>query len=169
MTGAGKAPRGTYSPAPLATTSSPLRAAALPIGGAILAVVLAISVTLGFLTWRAGEQRRVLDLRGAKCTGGDAASCDDLRSACVKRSGDACMTLAEAHLRKGPHRDAAEGLRLLGDACTFRHAGACLRAGRAHLDGELAQKDAARARTLLVRGCELGAREACALGETLPP
>jgi TPR repeat protein len=140
----------------------------LPIGGAALAVALAIGVTLGFLTWRAGEQRRVLDLRGHKCAEGDVASCDDLRSACVKRSGDACVTLAEVHLAGGPRWDGAEGLRLLGDACTFRHAGACLRAGRAYLEGRIVTKDVARARPLLARGCELGAREACALGETLP-
>jgi TPR repeat protein len=133
-----------------------------------VAVTFALGVTVGFLTWRAGEQRRVLDLRGARCAEGDATSCEDLRSACVKRSGDACVTLADAHLRQGPHKDTAEGLRLLGDACTFRHGDACLRRGRAFLEGDPAERDVARARPLLERGCQLGAREACALSETLP-
>jgi TPR repeat protein len=147
--------------------SRALKSALLPIGGAVLAIVLALGGTLAFLTWRAGEQRRVLDRRSASCSGGDRTVCDELRGMCLKRSGDACVALAEAYLAAGPARDVAEGMRLLDEGCTYRHGAACLRAGRMRLDGVDVARDEDTARARLDRGCDLGARESCALRQTL--
>jgi len=142
--------------------------ALLPIGGAVLATVVAVGVTIAFLAWRTGEQHRVLEARTARCKQGDATSCEDLGSACLKRSGNACAALADIAFAEGPHHDPTEAMRLLGEACVYHHAFSCLRKGRKLLEGDGVPKDAAEARALLDRGCNLGAHEACALRQTIP-
>lgn len=129
--------------------------------------VLALLGSLGFLRWRASEQRRVLDDRSARCKNDDATACDFLRSACLKRSGDGCVALSEAYFAAGPNHDAREAVRLLGEACTYRSAAACVRGAKLQLSGDAVPKNPIEARSLLERGCELGDREACSLRGTL--
>lgn len=140
------------------------RAGLKPALGAAIVTVLTVALSVGFLTWRGREQRRVLSVRREACMKGSAEACDLLRSACLKRSADACVTLADAYLTPGPGLDPHEGQRLLSEACMLHHGDACLRAGRTYLEAS----DAAQARTMLDRGCDYGAHEACALRQTLP-
>lgn len=145
--------------------SSPTeRAGWKPALGAAIVTLGAISLSIGFLTWRGREQRRVLDARQTTCTRGDSRACDLLRGACLKRSADACVSLANSYLASGPNHDEREGQRLLGDACVLHDGRACLRVGRMYLEAN----DAAQARTMLDRGCDYGAHEACALRQTIP-
>jgi hypothetical protein len=140
----------------------------MPAIGALVGTILALGISVGFLVWRSGEQRRVLDDRTGRCVQGDRIACDQLQSACLKRSGDACVALADSRLAAGPSHDPDAGRRLLGEACEYRHREACLRGGRMSLEAEGARKDLPAARALLDRGCELGSHEACALRQTLP-
>lgn len=140
------------------------RAGFKPALGAALITAGTIALSIGFLTWRGREQRRVLDARQAMCTRGDHGACDLLRGACLKRSADACVSLASSYLSSGPNQDMREGQRLLVDACVLHDGRACLRAGRMYLESN----DLAEARSMLDRGCDYGAHEACALRQTIP-
>ena len=93
------------------------------------------------------------------------AACDALRSQCMKRSAEACESLAESLFRS--NRDTKDAMRLLAEACALSNRNACLRGGRRLLEGNGVPKDIAEATRLLDRGCTLGAREACALKETV--
>ena len=152
------------------TAQSPSNAkiGVVAIGGALLATVVSVAFAFGIMTWRGREQRRALDDRSGRCERGTTADCDALRSTCLKKSGDACAALADAELTPGAQQDARDGVRLLTEACTYRHRDSCLRAGRILLEGDLVPKDTVSARTLLDQGCEFGAHEACALRQTIP-
>jgi hypothetical protein len=150
------------------TTENPKRAGLMAAGGAVLFAVVALGGSVGLLMLRGGEERRVLDLRSGECRAGKGDACDFLRSACLNRNGDACAALAEVALAPGARHDVSEAARLLGEACEYHQRDACLRGGRLLLGGVEMPKDEKRARTLLDRGCELGAHEACALRQTAP-
>jgi hypothetical protein len=132
--------------------------------------VLALGIAVGVSLWQSSAQREVLDTQQARCGNGNAASCDALRSLCLKRYGDACESLGEAVFASPPDkRDTRDAMRLLGEACKLRSRRACVTAARKLLDGDGVPKDPAEAKRLLARGCELGEREACALDETIDP
>jgi TPR repeat protein len=144
-----------------APAESRLRAGLLAAFGALALTIVAIVGSLGFLWWRSNEQLRVLDVRKGRCAGGDASACDLLRNACLKRSADGCAALGNALLATGPRHDATEGLRLLGEACTYRQRDACLRAGTLLTTGTDVPKDEAAGRRLLDRACLMGLKDAC--------
>jgi TPR repeat protein len=123
--------------------------------------VLAVLGSIGFLEFRAKEEFRLFAARSTLCVQGTVAACDQLRSACVKRSGDACFALANAVLSPGPRHDAAEGVHLLTQACDLRHAAACERAATELMEGRDVPKDERAGRELRLRACKLGIRDAC--------
>jgi TPR repeat protein len=123
--------------------------------------VLAVLGSIAFLTFRAKEEFRVLGARSVLCVQGTVDACDQLRSACTKRSGDACFALANAVLSPGPRHDGPEGLRLLTQACDFRHAEACRRAGALLVEGREVPKDERAAEEFRVKACKLGLRDTC--------
>jgi TPR repeat protein len=129
--------------------------------------VLALGIAVGVALWQSSAQRQVLDAQQERCAKGDAASCDALRSLCLKRYGDACESLAEAILASpAERRDDRDAMRLLSEACDLRSRRACVRGARKLLEGEGVAKDPDGAKRLVDRGCELGAKEACTLRET---
>jgi len=129
--------------------------------GALALVVLSAAAAVVFLAWRASAQHDVLTGRAGKCRAGDAAACDSLRTACLKRSPEACELLAGAYLaEKGP--DPHEAVGLFEEACTYRGADGCFRAGSMVAAGQGVPKDASHARDLFTRGCSLGSADACA-------
>jgi TPR repeat protein len=144
------------------------RAGLLPALGAVLLTLFAVGGSVGFLAFQGKEQERYLAAKSARCGRGATDACDALRSLCLKRDPDGCVALADAHLTAGPSHDAREAARLLGEACGYRHPRACARAGRMALEGGETPKDPTRAKSLLERGCQIGEKEACALGQTLP-
>jgi hypothetical protein len=148
--------------------SGNVKTGVVAVGGAVLASALCVVFAIGIMTWRARAQRRALDDRSTSCERGTPADCDALRSICLKKSGDACAALADAELTPGARQDARDGVRLLTEACEYRHRDSCLRAGRLLLEGDVVPKDVASARALLDHGCEFGAHEACALRQTVP-
>lgn len=165
------APRGVlrYSGGALTETKpNPNRAGLMAAGGAVLFAVVALGGSVGLLTLRGSEERRVLDLRTTQCRASNGDACDFLRTACLNRNGDACAALADVALAPGARHDVREATRLLGEACEYHQRDACLRGGRLLLEGTLVPKDAKQARALLDRGCEFGAHEACALRQTVP-
>src|SRR5678815_2086394 len=87
--------------------------------GAVLASAFCVVIAVGFLRWRADAQRRFLGERQRLCGGGDISACDVLRSACLKRSAEGCMALAETYIGPGPRHDGREGARLLAEACEY--------------------------------------------------
>lgn len=147
----------------MTTPSKPGRArsALVPIAGAVLLTVLAVYGAIFFLQWRAARQRAFFEQNGEKCRKGEVSACDSLRSACRKRSGDACVTLADAHLVPGPAHDPREALRLLEEGCEYHQASACARAGTTYAEGRDVPRDPARAKDLLGRACALGDSVAC--------
>jgi TPR repeat protein len=146
---------------------TPARAGLTAAFGALAITAVALFGSMGFLRWRSAEQRRVLDDRSVRCKSNDIAACDLLRSACIKRSGDGCVALADAYAAPGPNHDPRESLRLLDEACTYRSADACLRAAKLQLAGGATPKNPIQARSLVERGCELGNAEACSLKATI--
>jgi TPR repeat protein len=129
-----------------------------PALGAAAVTVLAAVGAVVIIVWRGGAQRDLLDAEMARCQKADMAACDALRSQCMKRSAEACESLAESLFRS--NRDMKDAMRL-------SNRNACLRGGRRLLEGNGVPKDIAEATRLLDRGCTLGAREACALRETV--
>ena len=155
-----------YSPRALAPSTD--RANLLPALGAVLLTLLAVGASVGFLGVQSKEQQRVLAIKSTRCATGVTDACDALRSLCIKREPDACVALADAHMRAGPSHDGREAERLLVEACGYRHPRACARAGQMALEGSEGPKDLAQAKQLLERGCEIGEKDACALRRTIP-
>ena len=147
--------------------SKNVRAGLLAGLGALLLTVLAIATAIWLLVFRTSEQERFMTARGKLCERGKTESCDALRSACEKRSGEACVALADAQLAPGPKHDVREALRLLDDGCTHHYGPACSRGGRVALSGTELPKDVPRAKDFLRRGCEIGQKDDCALVEGL--
>jgi TPR repeat protein len=140
-----------------------------PALGAAGFTVLAVGISLGILVWRGGAQREILDAESARCIKADLKACDVLRNQCLKRNAEACESLASSIWQSGPNRDLREAMRLYSDACQMRDRNACVAMARKLMEGDGVPKDEAASATLLDRGCELGAKEACALRETLHP
>ncbi len=151
------------------STTLPVRAALAPIAGAIGVTVLCVISAVIFLRWRGAEQHRALQISTTKCRGGDKEGCDTLRDACLKRSAEACVNLAEVYLSPGSNRDPQEGARLLGEACLHRNADACFRAGTMYAAGTDIPKNPAEAKDSFQRGCYLGNDKACTAQESLAP
>lgn len=88
-----------------------------------------------------------------------------LERACAARDGDGCALLA-AMLEQGRmpvvKRDTAAALHRFEEACSYRSADACAKVGAAYKSGALGAKvDAARAKELLARACDLGHKPSC--------
>jgi len=141
-----------------------IRGAVLAIGGALLASALCVGIAVGFLRWRADAQRELFIQRKERCGAGDLATCDLLRSACLKRIGEGCLALAEAYLAPGPRHDGPEGTRLLSEACDHHVVEGCRRAAALYEAGREVSLDRERAAALLKRACALGDAPACAKG-----
>jgi TPR repeat protein len=141
-----------------------VRGAVLAIGGALLASAVCVGIAVGLLRWREDAQRTILYERKGRCTSGDSAVCDLLRSACLKRSGEGCAALAEAHLAPGPRRDAREGARLFSEACDYHVVEGCRRAASLYAEGRDVPPDRDRAAALTKRACALGDTAACSKG-----
>lgn len=141
------------------------RTALIAIGGAAAFAAAAALAALGFLDWRAEEQSRVFEERGASCAAGDRDVCSELGRACANDSGPACLALADRALKNGPRHEA---LRLLDKACELDLPLGCLRAGRLRLESGSDPKEGDRARRSLERGCALGNQEACRLAHRIP-
>jgi hypothetical protein len=141
-----------------------IRGAVLAIGGALLASAICVGIAVGFLRWREDAQRRILLERKDRCTAGDLAVCDILRSACLKRSGEGCLALAEAYLAPGPRHDGPEGARLLAEACDHHVVKGCRVAAVLYDEGREIPADRERAATLRKRACAFGDTEVCAKG-----
>lgn len=148
--------------------AAPRRAGYKPALAAFALTVATVAISIAFLSWRGREQGRVLAAEEERCRRGESGSCDSLRSACIKRSADACVALARTYESSGALHDPAEAVRLLSEACVYHHASACLGAGRRYLEGNGVPQDLSQARSLLDRGCGFGAHEACALRQTIP-
>jgi TPR repeat protein len=144
------------------------RAGFLPAVISVLLTLVAVGGSVGFLAFQGKEQQRFLAARSVRCSGGATDACDALRSLCIKRDPDACVSLADAHIAQGRNHDPREAARLLGEACRYRHPAACARAGRMALEGTETPKDVPEAKKLLDQGCAIGAKEACALRKTIP-
>jgi TPR repeat protein len=141
-----------------------IRGAIPAIVGALLASALCVGIAVGFLRWRADAQKEILSERKTRCSGGDAAACDLLRSACLKRVGEACVALAESHLASGPRHDGPEGARLLAEACDHHVIEACRRAASLYEEGREVPPERDRAAALMQRACTFGDKAACAKG-----
>jgi TPR repeat protein len=142
--------------------ASQIRSALPAILGALVLSTLCAIVAVALLKWRAEAQSRVFSERQKFCAAGELAACDLLRSACLKRSGEACVGLAETYIGAGPRRDAPEAARLLSEACEYRVIEGCLRAASLYVEGRDVPPDQDRARTLRKRACVLGDKGACA-------
>lgn len=141
-----------------------IRGALPAILGALFASALCVGTAVGFLRWRAEAQQEILNERKGRCGHGDVAACDLLRSACLKRVGEACLALAESHLGSGPRHDAQEAVRLLTEACDHHVAEACRRAAALYKEGREVPVDRDRAAALMQRACTSGDKDACAKG-----
>jgi len=141
------------------------RSSLAPALGAAALAAVALVLSIGMLLWRSGAQRQVIDAETARCRNGDLAACDNLRSQCLKRSGESCTALAESILANNPQRDAHEALRLLNEGCDLRDRNACLRAASLLQAGTLLPPDAPTAARLRQRACTLGAPQACPSSE----
>ena len=136
--------------------------AVLPaILGALGASALCVAIAVAFLRWRDDAQHRLLVERKSLCATGNSTACDQLRSACLKRSADGCLALADTYLSAGPRHDAVEGARLLTEACDHNLAEACRRASAIYADGRDIERDPERARSLRLRACTFGDKESC--------
>lgn len=140
------------------------RGALLAIGGALLASVLCVGIAVGFLKWRADAQLGILNERKLLCGRGELAACDLLRSACLKRIAEACLSLGESYLAPGPRHDGPEGARLLSEACDHHMVDGCRRAASLYAEGREVPPDPDRAAALMKRACALGDTAACAKG-----
>jgi len=161
---------GPHRASPTGERASTRRAlvAVLPaILGALLASALCVAIAVGFLAWRDATQHRLLVDRKKLCETGDRTACDLLRNACLKRSAEACLALADTYLGAGPRHDGAEGARLLAEACEHHLAEACTRAAALYTDGREVPADPGRASDLRQRGCALGDQAACS--PAVPP
>jgi len=132
--------------------------------GALLASAFCVVIAVGFLRWRADAQRRVLEERQRRCGAGEISACDLLRSACLKRSGEGCLALAETYIEPGPRHEAREGARLLAEACEHHVVDACRRAALMYEEGGEVPLDHERAADLRKRACAFGERALCPKG-----
>lgn len=133
-----------------------------PALGAVGVAVVAVVLSIGILLWRSGAQRQVIDAETARCRNADLVACDNLRSQCIKRSGESCTALAESILASAAPHDTREAVRLLGEACELRDRNACVRAASLLSKGDGVPADPGRATELRARACTLGATDACA-------
>jgi hypothetical protein len=132
-----------------------------PVLGAVGVAIAALVLSIGVLVWRSGAQRQVIDAQTARCRNADLAACDNLRSQCIKRSGESCTALAESILASAAPHDIREAVRLLAEACELRDRNACLRAASLLAKGDGVPADPGRATQLRARACTLGATDAC--------
>ena len=132
--------------------------------GALVASLFCVAIAVGFVWWRADAQRRFLGERQRLCGQGEISACDLLRSACLKRSAEGCMALAETYLGPGPRHDGREGARLLGEACEYHAVDGCRRAALLYEEGRDAPPDRDRAADLRKRACALGDKALCLKG-----
>ncbi|HVU04830.1 MAG TPA: hypothetical protein VHE30_23930 [Polyangiaceae bacterium] len=139
-----------------------VRAGILAGIGAALVAALAVAGAIWLLFVRTDEQRKFMAGRSDVCRRGELAACDALRSACAKRSGEACAALGSAYLAAGPRHDAMEALRAFEDGCSHHHVESCDLGGKLALAGTELPRDEARARKLLDHACELGKKDDCA-------
>src|SRR4051812_16967300 len=98
-----------------------------PVLGAVGVAGGALVLSVAILVWRGGAQRQVLDAETARCRKADLAACDQLRSQCIKRSGESCTPPAESIPAPPAPPDTREAVRPPGEACELRARPACLR------------------------------------------
>lgn len=131
------------------------------IFGALVVSALCVGTAVVFLRWRDEAQHRVVVDHKRLCAEGDRSACDVLRSACLKRSAEGCLALADTYLGAGPRHDAPEGARLLAEACDHNLVEACRRAADLYSAGRDVPEDSGRAAELRRRACALGDRGSC--------
>jgi TPR repeat protein len=139
-----------------------LKSAWLAPAGALLAVFIAAGAAIGFVRWRADEQRHALATHTDRCRNGVRESCDWLRTACGKRAALACFSLAETYLTgQGVDQSYGEALALGDDACRLGNAAGCLLIGGLLRDGSHVPGDPEKAKASFERACALGNQDAC--------
>jgi TPR repeat protein len=127
-----------------------------------LAVVVAGGAAIGFVRWRAGEQELALVTHTNRCQEGVRESCDWLRTACAKRAGRACRSLAETYLSgQGVEQSYGEALALGEDACRLGDLAGCMMVGGLLTEGTHVEPNAQKARAVFERACQLGNQLAC--------